>query len=64
MKTMAGIEFNQGIPEDIDEPDYLDVSQCNLIVLDDLMAQSGKDKRIADLFANLSVMYIVRNIFH
>ena len=26
MKTMAGIEFNQGIPEDIDEPDYLDVS--------------------------------------
>jgi hypothetical protein len=28
----------------------LDVSQQNLIVLDDLMAQSGKDKRIADLF--------------
>ena len=42
-------EFNQGIPEDIDEPDYLDVSQRNLIVLVDLMAQSGKDKRIADL---------------
>ena len=35
MKTMPGIEFNQGIPEDIDEPDYLDVSQRNLIVLDD-----------------------------
>ena len=29
MKTMPGIEFNQGIPEDIDEPDYLDVSQRN-----------------------------------
>ena len=70
MKTMPGIEFNQGIPEDIDEPDYLDVSQCNLIVLDDLMAQSGKDKRIADLFTkgshhrNLSVIYIVGNVFH
>ena len=70
MKTMAGIEFNQGIPEDIDEPDYLDVSQRNLIILDDLLAQSGKDKRIADLFTkgshhrNLSVIYIVQNIFH
>ena len=34
------------------------------------MAQSGKDKRIADLFTkeshhrNLSVIYIVQNIFH
>ena len=63
---MPGIEFNQ----DIDEPDYLDVSQCNLIVLNDLMVQSGKEKRIADLFTkeshhrNLSVIYIVQNIFH
>ena len=47
---MPGIEFNQGIPDDIDSADYLDVSQRNLIVLDDLMAQSSKDKRIADLF--------------
>ena len=67
---MPGIEFNQGIPEDIDERDYLDVSQRNLIVLDDLMAQSGKDNRIADLFTkgshhrNLSVIYIVQNVFH
>jgi hypothetical protein len=34
------------------------------------MAQSGKDKRIADLFTegshhrNLSIIYIVQNIFH
>ena len=65
-----GIEFNQGIPEDIDNADYLDVSQRNLIVLDDLMAQSGKDKRISDLFTKgshhrkLSIIYIVQNIFH
>jgi hypothetical protein len=39
------IELNKGIPEDIDKVDFLDVSQRNLIVLDDLMAQSGKDKR-------------------
>ena len=72
MRMMPGIEFNQGIPNDIDNADYLDVSQRNLImiVLDDLMAQSSKDKRIADLFTkgshhrNLSIIYIVQNIFH
>jgi hypothetical protein len=67
---MPGIEFNQGIPEDIDNADYLDTSQRNLIVLDDLMAQSGEDKRIADLFTkgshhrNLSIIYIAQNVFH
>ena len=70
MRTMPGIEFNQGIPGDIDNADYLDVSQRNLIVLDDHMVQSGKDKRIADLFTkgshhrNLSIIYIVQNMFH
>ena len=70
MRIMPGIEFNEGIPDDIDNGDYLDVSQRNLIVLDDLMAQSGKDKRISDLFTkgshhrNLSIIYIVQNIFH
>ena len=65
MKTITGTEFIQDIPKHIDEPGYLDVSQRNLIVLADLMAQSGKDKRIADLFTkethhrNLSVIYIV-----
>jgi hypothetical protein len=38
MRKMPGIEFNEGIPEDIDNADYLDVSQRNLIVLDDLIA--------------------------
>jgi hypothetical protein len=67
---MPGIEFNGGIPEEIDNGDYLDVSKRNLIILDDLMAQSSKDKRIADLFTkgshhrNLSIIYIIQNIFH
>jgi hypothetical protein len=67
---MPGIEFNEGIPEDIGEVDYLDISQHNLIILDELMAQYGKDKRISDLLTkgshhrNLSIIYIVRNIFH
>jgi GTPase SAR1 family protein len=72
MRTMPGIEFNQGIPEDIDNADYLDVSQRNLIALDDFMAQSGKNKRIAGVFFRkeaiieiclssiLSKMYFIR----
>jgi hypothetical protein len=70
MRTISGIEFNQGIPDDIDNADYLDVSQWNLIVLDYLMAQSSKVKRIADRFTkgshhrNLSIIYTVQNIFY
>ena len=68
IKTIPGIELNEGIPSGID--DFCDVSTENLIVLDDLMTQSGGDKRIADLFTkgshhrNLSVIYVVQNIFH
>ena len=70
LRTIPQIEFKKGIPEGIDKVDYLDISQRNSIVLDDLMAQSSKDKRIADLFTkgshhqNLSIIYIVQNIFH
>ena len=68
--TIPGIEFYEGIPSEIDSRDFLDVNKRNLIVLDDLMAQSAGDKRIANLFTkgshhrNLSVIYIVQNIFH
>jgi hypothetical protein len=51
MRTMPGIEFNKGIHDDIDNADYLDVSQRNFIVLD-------------DHHRNLSIIYIVQNIFH
>jgi hypothetical protein len=60
----------EGIPDDIENADSLEVSERNLIVLNDLVAQSDKDKRTADLFTkgshhqNLSVIYIVQNIFH
>ena len=68
--TIPGVEFYEGIPSEINSRDFLDVSKRNLIVLDDLMALSGGDKRIANLFIkgshhrNLSVIYIVQNIFH
>ena len=68
--TIPGIEFYEGIPSEIDSRYFLDVNKRNLIVLDDLMAQSEGDKRIANLFTkgshhrNLSVIYIVQNIFY
>ena len=53
IKTIPAIELFGGIPSTIGFHDFLDVCQRNLIVLDDLMAQSGDDKRIADLFTKL-----------
>jgi hypothetical protein len=35
LRTIPEIEFNKGIPEDIDKVDYLDISQRNLIILDE-----------------------------
>ena len=70
IKTIPGIELDESIPSDIDSDEFLDFSIRNLIVLDDLIAQSGEDKRIIDLFTkgshhrNLSVIFIVQNIFH
>ena len=68
--TLPGIEFYEGIPFEIESQHFFDVNKRNLIVLDDLMVQSGKDRRIADLFTkgshhkNLLVIYIVQNIFY
>ena len=49
---------------------YFDVNKRNLIVFDDQMTDASKDKRIVNLFTrsshnrNLSVIYIVQNLFH
>ena len=49
---------------------YFDVNKRNLIVFDDQMIDASKDKRIVNLFTrsshnrNLSVIYIVQNLFH
>ena len=65
IKTIPGIGLNESIPPDIASGEFLDVQTRNLIVLDDLMTQSGGDRRIADLFTkgshhqNLSVIYVV-----
>ena len=61
----------QGDPRHLCENDsYLNVNIRNLTVIDDQMIEAGKDNRIVNLFTkgphhrNLSVIYIVRNLFH
>jgi hypothetical protein len=62
--TEGGIEFQQGLPD----LDNLDPREKHLIILDDLMDET--DQRVASLFPkkshhkNISVMYIVQNLFH
>ena len=60
----------KGIPRDLEHDSYFDVNKRNLIVFDDQMIDAGGDKRIVNLFTwgshhrNLSVIYIVQNLFH
>ena len=64
------IEFVKGIPTALEQDSYFDVNKRNLIVFDDQMIDASKDKRIVNLFTrgshhrNLSVIYIVQNLFH
>ncbi|CAH3183610.1 unnamed protein product [Porites lobata] len=67
---MPNIEFVKGIPTALEQDSYFDVNKRNLIVFDDQMIDASKDKRIVNLFTrsshhrNLSVIYIVQNLFH
>jgi energy-coupling factor transporter ATP-binding protein EcfA2 len=59
------IEFVQGLP-DIDE---FSSSETNLLILDDLMRECGKDSSICKIFTvdshhkNISVFFITQNLF-
>ena len=56
--------------EYLENDSYLDVNIRNLIIIDDQMIEAGKDNWIVNLFTkgshhrNLSVIYIVQNLFH
>jgi hypothetical protein len=62
--TVKWIEFQQGLPD----LDNLDPREKHFIILDDLMDET--DQRLASLFTtkshhkNISVMYIVQNLFY
>ncbi|XP_045201506.2 uncharacterized protein LOC123555043 [Mercenaria mercenaria] len=63
------VKFYQGIPSDINEDEYFDTKLNNLLILDDMMSEAGKDKRITDLFTegshhrSLSVISINQNLY-
>ena len=62
--TVDGVDFHQGLPD----MDTLDPREKHLIILDDLIDETYQ--RVASLFTkkshhrNISVMYIVQNLFH
>ena len=62
--TVEDVEFVQGLPD----VESLDPYSRYLIIIDDLMTET--DDRVASLFTkkshhrNMSVMYIVQNVFH
>ena len=68
--TIPNIEFVKGIPPALEQDSYFHVNMRNLIVFDDQMIDTGKVQRIVNLFTrgshhrNLSVIYIVQNLFH
>ena len=68
--AMPNTEFVKGIPTALEQDSYFEVNKRNLFVFDDQMIDAGKDKRIVNLFTrgshhrNLSVIYIVQNLFH
>ena len=68
--AMPHIEFFKGTPRALEQDSYFDVNKRNLIVFDDQLIDTSKDKRIVNLFTrsshhrNLSVIYIVQNLFH
>ena len=68
-KKLPSIEFVHGIPEYSNSSPFINPSQRNLIVFDDLMTEAKCDQRIADIFTrgshhrNLSCVYLTQNIF-
>ena len=68
--TIPNIELVKGIPPALEQDSYFSVNKRNLIVFDDQMIDAGKEHRIVNLFTrgshhrNLSVIYIVQNLFH
>ena len=50
-KKLPSIEFVHGIPEYLNSSQFINPSQRNLIVFNDLMTEAKCDQRIADIFS-------------
>ena len=68
--TIPGNEFVKGIPSTLEQDSYFDVNVRSLKIIDGQMIQAESDNRVVNLFTkgshhqNLSVIYIVQNLFH
>ncbi|CAC5364844.1 unnamed protein product [Mytilus coruscus] len=68
--VLPRVQFIQGIPLDLENDSFLDPTERNLIILDDLMSTAAKDPRITDLFnegshhRNLSVVVLNQNLYY
>ena len=67
-RGMNQVKFIKGIPENIES--RFNPSQINLLIIDDLMTELHSDARLTRIFSvgshhrNLSVIFIVHNLFH
>ena len=58
-----------GIPDYLNNPQFINPGKGNLIIFDDLMTEAKCDQRIADLFtksshhSNISIVYLTQNVF-
>ena len=61
--------IKQGIPDYLDNSQFIDPSKRNVIIFDDLMTEAKCDQRIADLIwkgshhRNISLVYLTQNVF-
>ena len=67
-RTIRNLTFIEGVPSDLEF--MLNPSIRNLVILDDLMQELSNNNRITNLFTegchhcNLSVIFVLQNIFH
>ena len=70
MATVPNIEFDKGISSELENDSFFNTNKRNLMVINDQMEDAGGDRGIVNLFTrgshyrNLSVIYIVQNLFH
>ena len=67
-RDIPSVQFLEGIPADFS--DLIDSRNRNLVILDDLMSECGQNPEVTKLFTrgshhqNVTVVYIVQNLFH
>ena len=68
-ESIQCIEIIRGIPDYLDNAQFIDLSKRNLIIFDDLMTKAKCDQTIADLFTkgshhrNIFIVYLTQNVF-